>query len=61
MTQMLMNFLRDDKGQDLVEYTLVLAFVVFTVSGLARGFGASVAGIASVSASQVAAANTMVS
>jgi Flp pilus assembly pilin Flp len=61
MTQMLMDFLRNDDGQDLVEYTLLLAFVMFTMTGLARGFGLSIAGIVHVSASQIAAANTMVS
>ena len=58
---MLTEFLKDDRGQDLIEYSLLLAFIVFTVAGIAKGFGASVAGIASVSASQVNAASTTVS
>ena len=55
------NLLREDEGQDLVEYTLLTAFIVFVVAGLAGGLGASVAGITSVSNSQISAANTMVS
>lgn len=57
----LKQFVHDDQGQDLVEYTLLLAFVAFTVAGLASGLGASVAGITSVSNSQIAAANAFAS
>lgn len=31
---MLMNFLRDEQGQDLVEYTLLLAFVALASAAL---------------------------
>jgi len=55
------SLLREDQGQDVIEYTLLMAFIVFVVAGLAGGLGASVAGITSVSNSQIAAANTMVS
>ena len=55
------SLLREDQGQDLIEYTLLMAFIVFAVAGLAGGLGASVSGITSVSNSQIAAANTMVS
>jgi Flp pilus assembly pilin Flp len=50
-----------DDGQDLIEYTLLLAFVMFTIIGLTAGFSASIRGIVSVSNSQISAANTMVS
>jgi Flp pilus assembly pilin Flp len=53
--------LREEKGQDLIEYTLLMAFIVFVVAGLAGGLGASVAGITSYSNSQISSANTMVS
>jgi Flp pilus assembly pilin Flp len=61
VTEVLTEFFQDERAQDLIEYSLLLAFVVFTVAGIAKGFGASVAGIASVSTSQVNAASTTVS
>ena len=59
MAEWVNRFWRDEKGQDLVEYTLLMAFVMFTIIGLASGFGSSVAGITSASNSQVSAANAM--
>jgi Flp pilus assembly pilin Flp len=55
------SLVREDEGQDLIEYTLIMSFIVFVVAGLAGGLGASVAGITSLSNSQITAANTMVS
>ena len=54
------NFPGDERGQDLVEYTLLLAFVLFVVIGLASGYHGSILGITTVSSSQLAAANTNV-
>lgn len=54
------RFLSDEKGTGLVEYTLLLAFVMFTVIGLAGGFHNSIAGVTSVTNSNLAAANTIV-
>jgi Flp pilus assembly pilin Flp len=42
---MFMNFLRDEQGQDLVEYTLLLAFVALASAALFIGAGASVKSI----------------
>jgi Flp pilus assembly pilin Flp len=56
----LRSFRNDEQGQGLVEYTLLLAFVLFVVVGLASGYHSSVAGITSVSNSQLLAANTNV-
>jgi Flp pilus assembly pilin Flp len=61
MMQRMHELLTREDGQDLVEYTLLLAFVMFTIIGLTAGFGASIRGIVGVSTSQVAFANTMVS
>ena len=36
------QFWTDDDGQDLVEYTLLLAFVTLGAAGLMRGAGSSV-------------------
>jgi len=60
MAEWLYRFLREEDGQDLIEYTLLMAFVMFTIIGLASGFGSSVAGITSTSNSQVAFANSYV-
>jgi len=59
MAQWVYQFWREEDGQDLVEYTLLMAFVMFTIIGLASGFGSSVAGITSTSNSQISYANNM--
>ena len=58
---MLMNFLRDESGQDLIEYTLLLAFVALASAALFIGAGNSVSGIWSVTNSQLVSANTSAS
>ena len=50
-----------DQGQDLIEYTLLLAFVAFASAALFVLAGGSIAGIVSTSNSQLAAANTSAS
>jgi Flp pilus assembly pilin Flp len=55
------GFLTREDGQDLIEYSLLLAFVMFTIIGLVAGFSGSIQGIAGLSSSQVSYANTMVS
>jgi Flp pilus assembly pilin Flp len=61
MMQRMHELITGEDGQDLIEYTLLLAFVLFTVIGLTTGMGNSVKGITSVSNSQIAYANNMVS
>jgi len=58
---MLMAFLRDESGQDLIEYTLLLAFVALASAALFIGAGNSVSGIWSVTNSQLVTANTSAS
>jgi Flp pilus assembly pilin Flp len=53
------NFWNDDQGQDLIEYTLLLVFVVTATAGLFLGGGASIAGIVSTTNSQIVAANAI--
>ena len=60
-TSMLLRFLRDEQGQDLIEYTLLLAFVALASAALFIGAGGSVAGIWSTTNSQLVAANTSAS
>jgi len=42
---MMRSFLRDESGQDLVEYTLLLAFVALASAALFIGAGAEVSQI----------------
>lgn len=55
------NFLRDEQGQDLIEYTLLMAFVALASAALFIGAGGSIKGIWSVTNSQLAAANSQAS
>ena len=57
----ILNFLRDDQGQDLIEYTLLTAFVALASAALFLGAGGSISGIWSTSNSQLAVANTSAS
>lgn len=61
MTHCLSLFLASEDGQDIMEYSLLLAFIIFTVIGLAIGMKGSIQGITSTSNSQISYANTMVS
>lgn len=54
-------FWADDRGQDLIEYTLLMAFVALASAALFLGAGGSVAGIWSTSNSQLTSANTSAS
>ena len=52
-----MNFLREEQGQDLVEYTMLLAFVVLASAGILINIGGSLSVVwsdASVRASEAA-------
>ena len=57
MRQLLWTLWRQDDGQDLIEYTLLLAFVIFIVAGVASIGGSSIKGIVSTSNSQIVAAS----
>lgn len=58
---MLKQFLQDEQGQDLIEYTLLLAFVCLCSATLFVSAGRSVSGIWSATNSRLAAANTSAS
>lgn len=55
------NFLLDEQGQDLIEYTLLMAFVALASAALFISAGGSINGIWGVSNSQLTAANTAAS
>jgi Flp pilus assembly pilin Flp len=59
MKKTLVVFLSDDQGQDLVEYTLLLAFVSLASAALFLGTGGSVTGIWSVANSNLVNANAI--
>jgi Flp pilus assembly pilin Flp len=57
----LSRFLHDDQGQDLIEYTLLTAFLALLSAALFIGAGGSIKGIWVVSNNQLAQANSMAS
>ena len=58
---LLHTFLQDENGQDLIEYTLLLAFVCLASAALFISAGGSVAGIWTSTNTQLSAANTSAS
>ena len=61
MKTLFVNLWKEDNGQDLIEYTLLMAFVALASAALFIGAGGSIQGIWSVTNSQLAAANTQAS
>jgi Flp pilus assembly pilin Flp len=45
MRQFVNRFVREEQGQDLIEYTLLLAFVALASAALFIGAGQSISGI----------------
>ena len=58
MKHLLMNFVKDEQGQDLIEYTLLMAFIALASAAIFTNAGKSIQGIWSGASSQLAAANT---
>jgi len=58
MKTLFLNFVKDEQGQDLIEYTLLLAFVCLASAALFISAGGSVAGIWNATNSRLTAANT---
>ncbi|MGA2723516.1 MAG: Flp family type IVb pilin [Bryobacteraceae bacterium] len=54
----LRSFWKDEQGQDLIEYSLLMAFVALASAALFLGAGNSIKGIWSTTNSQLVAANT---
>ena len=55
---MMRNFLRDEQGQDLIEYTLLLAFVALASAALFITAGGSIKTIWTTASTQLANAAT---
>ena len=58
MKHMLKGLIKNDQGQDLIEYTLLMAFVALASAALFIGAGGSISGIWSQSNSQLVTANS---
>ena len=56
MTNLVLHFLDDERGQDLIEYTLLLAFVALASAALFISAGGSVNTIWSVANSRLSVA-----
>lgn len=54
---LLKNLWNDEQGQDLIEYTLLMAFVALAVAGLFMGAGGNVKGVWASTNNQLAQAN----
>jgi Flp pilus assembly pilin Flp len=54
----LRNFWLEDQGQDLIEYTLLMAFVALASAALFVGAGSSIKGIWSQTATNLLSANS---
>jgi Flp pilus assembly pilin Flp len=61
MMQTLSNIWNDEQGQDLIEYTLLIAFVAMASAALFLGAGGNLKGIWTASNSRLAAAATAAS
>jgi Flp pilus assembly pilin Flp len=61
MKTMLNMFWQDEQGQDLIEYTLLVAFVCLATAALFVSSGGSLSGIWIAANSQLASANTSAS
>jgi Flp pilus assembly pilin Flp len=60
MIKAIREFIREEQGQDLIEYSLLLTFVLFAVAGIFYGYTDSVKGITTTTNSNLAAANSFI-
>lgn len=58
MKNMIQNFVKDEQGQDLIEYTLLLAFVALASAAIFIGAGNSISGIWQNTNTRLANANS---
>ena len=58
MKELLTRFCREEEGQDLIEYTLLLAFVCLASAALFINAGKNMLGIWTVANSYISNANT---
>jgi len=53
MKKMFMNFVKDEQGQDLIEYTLLMAFIALASAAIFVNAGKSVSSIWSSASTQL--------
>ena len=58
MKNAIVRFVRDDQGQDLVEYTLLLAFVALASAALFISAGGSIGGVWTQANTKLSQANS---
>ena len=61
MKNMFLNFCKNEQGQDLIEYTLLIAFVALASAALFLGAGGSIKTIWTATNSQLSNAATQAS
>ena len=54
MHRTISNFLTEDNGQDLIEYSLLIAFVVLASAAIFKGAGTSISGVWTVANTRLA-------
>ena len=61
MKMSIKKFITDEQGQDLIEYTLLMAFVALASAALFIGAGSSIKGIWTATNTNLTTANTSAS
>jgi Flp pilus assembly pilin Flp len=61
MKNILMRFVKDEQGQDLIEYTLLMAFVALASAAIFTSAGTSIKGIWGSASTSLATASTSAS
>ena len=61
MSERLRSFCKNEEGQDLIEYTLLLAFVALVAAGLFIQSGQSTSGIWSIANTKLSSASSAAS
>jgi Flp pilus assembly pilin Flp len=57
MKNMFMRFVKDEQGQDLIEYTLLMAFIALASAAVFTNAGKSISGIWGNASTQLSLAN----
>ena len=61
MLSFIQKFWKDESGQDLIEYTLLMAFVALASASLFISAGPSISGIWGTTSNQLSSANSLAS
>jgi len=61
MNTQIRKFMNDEQGQDLIEYTLLMAFVALASAALFLGAGGNIKGVWTSGNTQLTTANTATS